>query len=119
MSALAKLKTKLGVPATPATRATPGPISSKSSRCSRGVPFEKEITPPGVGRARERVIRLLEDEPELAYAAEIVDPDADPVRVVIVARGAGLCELLIDGDKFDPIKFLEMIDAASRRGRAA
>jgi hypothetical protein len=58
------------------------------------------------------VVRLLEDQPELAYAAEVVDPNADPVRVIIAARGAGLAELLIAGDKFDPIRFLEMLEAA-------
>ncbi len=112
MSALKNLKSKLGVAANPAKHANPVPPNSRFSKISRGVPIEKTEIPIShpARAARARVVQLLKNEPGLAYAAEVVDPDADPVRVVIAARGAGICELLIAGDKFDPIKFLEMCE---------
>ena len=41
-------------------------------------------------------------------AIEVID--ANPVRIIIAIRNVGVCELLVARDKWDPFKFLALID---------
>jgi len=61
--------------------------------------------------ARDRLRARVESEPELIRAFEVVDPDADPVRVMVAIRGVGSCELLIDAARWDPLEFLRLVHA--------
>ena len=58
-----------------------------------------------------RVLRDLEANPERVRAIEVVDADTDPVRLIVAVRDVGVCELLVARDKWDPFKFLALIDA--------
>ena len=59
----------------------------------------------------ERVLRDLEAHPEHVRAIEVIDPDTDPVRIIIAIRDVGICELLVARDKWDPFQFLALIGA--------
>lgn len=60
---------------------------------------------------RDRVWQALQDRPGKIKYFEVEDPDADPVRLVLAIRGVGTCDLLIAADKWDPIRFLELLDS--------
>ena len=49
--------------------------------------------------------------PLAKYAAEIIDPNSDPVIVAVAIRGKAVCDVAIPRDKFDPFVLLEMIHA--------
>lgn len=62
-------------------------------------------------QARDRVWRELEARPDKIKYFEVVDPDADPVRLVLAIRGVGTCDLLIARERWDPARFLALLDA--------
>ena len=59
---------------------------------------------------RDRVWHALQAQPSKVRYFEVIDPDADPVRVVVAIRRVGTCDLLIDRDRWDPVRFFEMLD---------
>jgi hypothetical protein len=60
---------------------------------------------------RARLLHDLEANPDLVRAVEVIDPDADPVRLIVAIRGTGTCELQIDRDRWNPFAFLRLIEA--------
>lgn len=62
-------------------------------------------------QARDRIWRELKACPDKVKYFEVLDPNSDPVRLVLAIRGVGTCDLLIDREKWDPIRFLELLDA--------
>ena len=61
--------------------------------------------------ARARLFRDLEADPNLIHAMEVIDPDADPVRLLVAIRDVGTCELLVDRQRWDPFKFLKLLES--------
>lgn len=59
---------------------------------------------------RDHVWQALQDRPDKVKYFEVVDPDADPVRLVLAIRDVGTCDLLIAADKWDPVRFLQLLD---------
>ena len=57
----------------------------------------------------KRVLRDLEANPERVRAVEVVDVDADPVRIIVAIRNVGVCELLVARDRWDPFQFLALL----------
>ena len=57
----------------------------------------------------KRVLRDLEANPERVRAVEVIDADADPVRILVAIRDVGVCELLVARDKWDPFQFLALL----------
>ncbi len=64
----------------------------------------------------ERVLRDLETNPERVRAIEVIDKGSDPIRIVVAIRNVGTCELLVARDKWDPFRFLALIDAEKVTG---
>ena len=62
-------------------------------------------------RTRDRVWHALQALPDKVRYFEVVDPDADPVRLVLAIRDVGTCDLLIDRAKWDPFRFLQLLDS--------
>lgn len=62
---------------------------------------------------RGRIWRDLQARPGKRVYFEQVENllNGDAVRVVVAVRGAGTADLLIDRDKWDPVSFLELLDA--------
>ena len=58
-----------------------------------------------------RVLQDLQANPGRVRAVEVIDADADIVRLIVAIRDIGVCELLVARDKWDPFKFLALIDA--------
>ncbi len=57
------------------------------------------------------MLRGLEAHLQHVRAIEVIDPDTDPVRLIVAIRNVGVCELLVTRDKWDPFQFLALIDA--------
>ena len=73
-----------------------------------------------LGRAKEvpssacaRLLRDLEADPDLVQAVEVIDSDSDPVRLLIAIRDVGTCELLVDRRRWDPFKFLKLLESGT------
>jgi hypothetical protein len=47
--------------------------------------------------------------PERARAIEVIDADADVVRIIVAIRDIGVCELLVARDRWDPFQFLALL----------
>lgn len=62
-------------------------------------------------QARDHVWQELQARPDKIKYFEVIDPAADPVRLVLAIRGVGTCDLLIDRDRWDPFRFLELLDS--------
>lgn len=60
---------------------------------------------------RNRIWRELKARPGKDKYFEIYDSDSDCVRVVLAIRDVGTCDLLIARDKWDPVRFLELLDS--------
>lgn len=58
---------------------------------------------------RQTVLAMLAEQPGTRYAVVVVDPDADPVIVVVAVRDVGTCEIAIPADRFDPFALLEIL----------
>jgi hypothetical protein len=71
----------------------------------------REVPDEAGSAVRARLLTDLEANPDLVRAVEVIDPDADPVRVIVAVRGAGTCELQIARDRWDPFLFLRLIEA--------
>jgi phosphoribosyl-AMP cyclohydrolase len=65
-------------------------------------------------QARDRIWRELKASGKLKRF-KVVDPDADPVRIVFALRDVGTCDLLVDRGRWDPERFLELLDSRSDR----
>lgn len=59
---------------------------------------------------REKVLKMLEDQPEIqrAFVTDI-ESDPDDVIIAFAIRDVGTCELLIPQGKYDPFAVLEVI----------
>lgn len=68
-------------------------------------------------QTRDRIWRGLLGHPDEVKHFEVMDLDADPVRIVVAIRGVGTCDLLVDRDRWDPSRFLELIDSPTDRGQ--
>ncbi len=64
----------------------------------------------------ERVLRDLRAMPERIRAIEVMDVDEAVIRLIVAIRNVGVCELLVARDKWDPFKFLALIDAEDASG---
>jgi hypothetical protein len=62
-----------------------------------------------VNVARDLAAAALSAEPWLRCAVRVIDPDADPVRVVVAYRGVGTAVLEIPGGRWDPWLFLRVL----------
>lgn len=60
---------------------------------------------------RDQVWQALQDRPDKVKYFEVLAPDEDPVRLVLAIRGVGTCDLLIAAGKWNPFRFLELLDA--------
>jgi hypothetical protein len=62
--------------------------------------------------ASKRVLDILYHNKDLTYAVVVEDPDTDPVLVRIAKRSNPIAtfQLEIPKEKFDPFKFLDMIE---------
>ena len=58
-------------------------------------------------RRRQKVLAILEANPELTHAWH-TDDSTDPVTVAVAVRGIGAAELAIDADRFDPFALVEV-----------
>lgn len=65
---------------------------------------------------RKRVLRILEERPELIKRAAAFDIDAEPDAVILTLaiRNVGTCELHIPRDKYSPWTILEALQAADQ-----
>lgn len=52
---------------------------------------------------------VLDAHPDAPYGAH-VDTTTDPVRVVVAIRGIALCEVLIPRERWDGVRFLELLE---------
>ena len=64
----------------------------------------------------DRVLRDLEAHPEHVRAIEVIDPDSDPVRLIVAIRNVGVCELLVARDRWDPFQFLALLAKPTEQG---
>lgn len=73
----------------------------------------RALTPASEVR-RQRAIRMLDENPEIRYAA-VTDSEIDPENVVLTlaVRGVGTVEVLIPAEKWDGVLFLELLDRHS------
>jgi hypothetical protein len=62
--------------------------------------------------ALKRVLDMLYHNAHLTYAVVVSDPDTDPVVVTIAKRSKPIVtiDIEIQKDKFDPFKFLELVE---------
>jgi hypothetical protein len=71
----------------------------------------REVPDEAGSAVRARLLRGLEADPGLVRAIELIDPDADPLRLIVAIRGIGTCELHIAVDRWDPMRFLELVES--------
>lgn len=62
-----------------------------------------------------RVLQDLRAMPERARAIEVIDADADVVRIIVAIRDIGVCELLVARDRWDPFQFLALLAKRTER----
>tara|TARA_R110000868_G_scaffold328829_1_gene589657 strand:+ start:1596 stop:1853 length:258 start_codon:yes stop_codon:yes gene_type:complete len=62
--------------------------------------------------ASKRVLDILHNNHKLTYAVVVDEPDTDPVLVTIAKRSNPIAtfQLGIPKEKFDPFKFLDLIE---------
>jgi hypothetical protein len=64
---------------------------------------------PAQERRRQAVLQRLREHPDVARAFETEEDSEGNMRVALAVRGKGTCELVIAADRWDPIKFLELM----------
>jgi len=69
------------------------------------------LTDPAAEARRQRVLRVLRDNPGGRYAL-VTDLESDPKAAILALaiRGRATCELRIPRDKYDPWLMLELIE---------
>lgn len=73
---------------------------------------EESTTPdPQAEARRERVLRMLQDSPGIAYAV-VTDTEVDPDNVILALaiRGRATCELLVPRAKWDGVLFIDLLE---------
>lgn len=71
-----------------------------------------DIPDPAAAARRQRVLRMLADNPEFRLAV-VCDGAGDPVPVAVAIRDKGTCEVLIPAARFDPLALLELAEKHS------
>lgn len=66
--------------------------------------------PTGTDARRERLLAMLERDPEARYAVLTADDGKGPVIVAIAIRGAAMAEIEIDRDRYDGLLMLELLE---------
>jgi hypothetical protein len=85
------------------------PTGAKTQRDQQPETDPQALADPAQERRRLTALEMLRRHPEITRAV-VVDGDADPVRVALAIRNVGTCELLIPRDRWDPFRFLELLD---------
>ena len=97
------------LPAAALTKPTQPDIASGAAPAPAVNDTDTALPDADMERRRQYVLRRLEQYPEIDRAW-FADGDADPVRVALAIRGKGSGELTIPGDKWDPLRFLALMD---------
>ena len=70
---------------------------------------DDRLPDPAAEARRQRVLAMLEDQPQAKYAVLVDNPDADPVLLTLAIRGQATCELNIPHDQFDACLLLDLL----------
>ncbi len=70
---------------------------------------DEALPAPATETRRQRVLRMLADNPALKLAV-VCDGAGDPVPVAVAIRGKGSVEVLIPAARFDPFALLELVE---------
>ena len=70
---------------------------------------DEALPAPATETRRQRVLRMLADNPALRLAV-VCDGAGDPVPVAVAIRGKGSVEVLIPTARFDPFALLELVE---------
>lgn len=67
-------------------------------------------------KARDRAWRELQARPDKIKYFTVLDPDGDPIRLVLAIRDVGTCDLLVARERWDPVRFLELLEMKQESG---
>jgi hypothetical protein len=59
---------------------------------------------------RAHVLAELQENPNICYAIDVIDPDADPVIIAIGIRGVATFEINVPQVRYDPFALLELLE---------
>lgn len=86
------------------------PERNQKERQERSADPELRTSQPAAEGRRQRVLAMLDENPNIRRAVVVDNADTDLVLLALAIRGQATCELAIPAAKFDPFKLLELIE---------